>query len=95
MKYLHCSANGILFILLATAGSKIYASSFRPTRSIALHTAKEIVSFGFFGALMDLLRHDFDGELAILFDLVFQGHDQAPDELLPVVELYELVRDGR
>ena len=44
---------------------------------------------------MDLLGHDFDGELAILLDLVLQGHDQAPDELLPVVELYELVRDGR
>ena len=56
---------------------------------------KEIVSFGIFDALMDLLGHDFDGELAILFDLVLQGHDQASDELLPVVELYELVCDGR
>ena len=35
---------------------------------------------------MSLLGHDLNGELAVLFDLVLEGHDQAPDELLSIVE---------
>ena len=35
-QHLHCSVNGYLFILAAMAGSMNWASSFNPTRSIAL-----------------------------------------------------------
>ena len=45
--------------------------------------------------LFHLLGHDLDGELAILLDLILQRHDQASYELLSVVELDELVSDGR
>ena len=52
-------------------------------------------SLGLWLVALYLLGHDLDGELAILLDLILQRHDQASYELLSVVELDELVSDGR
>jgi len=53
-----------LFILLAIPGSKIFDSSFKPTRSIVL--------FGF-SPRVNLLLKNFYCKLSVFFDLVIQA----------------------
>lgn len=62
-----------MFILLAIPGSKIFDSSFKPTRSIVL--------FGF-SLRGNLLGKNFDCKLSVFFDLVIQADHETTRETL-------------